>query len=576
MPLTSLNAQQRNNDLRAMSEHPVDVLVIGGGITGAGIALDAATRGLSTAIIDAQDWAQGTSSRSSKLVHGGLRYLMQLNFALVAEALKERDLLMHRLAPHLVKPIQFMYPLTHKGWERPFVATGIGMYDTLAHVGAKAESLPIQRHLSAAGVRKTFPAMRDDAAVGAIAYWDGRVDDARLTLDLVRTAQRYGALAANRAAARNLIRDDSGRVVGAHIEDLTTGETREVRAKVVISAAGVWTEPVQDLAESETGLKVLASKGIHIVVPKERLEGSTGIILQTEKSVLFIIPWDNYWVIGTTDTPYERDLATPTATREDAQYVLDHANKILRDPLTMDDVIGTWAGLRPLVQPGTKGEATPSTKISREHSVVEAAPGLFTIAGGKLTTYRVMGKDAVDAALGKKAAKENPSITEHVALLGAQGWSGLMNQSEHLAARAGMEQVVVERLLNRYGDETLEMIDTITDHPELGEPVPGAEQYLKIEIQRAATHEGALDLEDVMCRRTHLNYEQRDGGSAAAPEIARIMGDVLGWDEAERARQVDLYEQMRRAEHAALQENDEDTAQRLREGAGNPYPQQRG
>ncbi|RUP80704.1 MULTISPECIES: glycerol-3-phosphate dehydrogenase/oxidase [unclassified Kocuria] len=572
MPLTSLNAQQRSDDLRDMAEHPVDVLVIGGGITGAGIALDAATRGLSTAIIDAQDWAQGTSSRSSKLVHGGLRYLQQLNFALVAEALKERDLLMHRIAPHLVKPIQFMYPLVHKGWERPFVATGIGMYDALAHVGAKGESMPLQRHLSAQGVRRTFPSLKDDAAVGAIVYWDGRVDDARLTLDLVRTAQRYGALAANRAAARKLVRDETGRVVGALVEDITTGETREVRAKAVISAAGVWTEPVQDLAESKTGLKVLASKGIHIVVPKERLSGTTGLILQTEKSVLFIIPWDDYWVIGTTDTPYERDLVTPTANAADVEYVLEHANAVLRDPLTVDDVIGTWAGLRPLVQPGTKGEETPSTKISREHSVVESAPGLFAIAGGKLTTYRVMAKDAVDAALGKKAAKRLPSITDEVALLGAQGWSGLMNQAEHLSRRTGVDQVVIERLLNRYGDETLEMLDAVAEHPELGEPVEGAPRYLAVEIHRAATHEGALDLEDVICRRTHLNYDQRDGGLGAAPAIARIMGEVLGWDEAEQARQVELYTQLHEAERAALRETDENRAQQLRAGAGDPYP----
>ena len=572
MPLTSLNAQQRSDDLRDMAEHPVDVLVIGGGITGAGIALDAATRGLSTAIIDAQDWAQGTSSRSSKLVHGGLRYLQQLNFALVAEALKERDLLMHRIAPHLVKPIQFMYPLVHKGWERPFVATGIGMYDALAHVGAKGESMPLQRHLSAQGVRRTFPSLKDDAAVGAIVYWDGRVDDARLTLDLVRTAQRYGALAANRAAARKLVRDETGRVVGALVEDITTGETREVRAKAVISAAGVWTEPVQDLAESKTGLKVLASKGIHIVVPKERLSGTTGLILQTEKSVLFIIPWDDYWVIGTTDTPYERDLVTPTANAADVEYVLEHANAVLRDPLTVDDVIGTWAGLRPLVQPGTKGEETPSTKISSEHSVVESAPGLFAIAGGKLTTYRVMAKDAVDAALGKKAAKKLPSITDEVALLGAQGWSGLMNQAEHLSRRTGVDQVVIERLLNRYGDETLEMLDAVAEHPELGEPVEGAPRYLAVEIHRAATHEGALDLEDVICRRTHLNYDQRDGGLGAAPAIARIMGEVLGWDEAEQARQVELYTQLHEAERAALRETDENSAQQLRAGAGDPYP----
>ena len=572
MSLNSLHVQQRERDLRELTEEPVDVLVIGVGVTGAGIALDAVTRGLRTAVVEARDWAGGTSQWSSKLVHGGLRYLQQLNFALVAEALKERDLLMHRLAPHLVKPIEFMYPLQHKGWERPFVATGIGMYDALAHIGAKGESLPLQRHLGAEGVQRTFPALREDAAVGAILYWDGRVDDARLVLDLVRTAERYGALAASRAPARELLRDTTGRVVGARIEDLTTGRHHEVRARSVIAAAGVWTEPVQDLADAETGLQVLASKGIHIVVPKHRIEGSTGVILQTEKSVLFIIPWDTYWVIGTTDTPYERSLAHPTANRTDVQYVLDHANAVLREPLGFDDVVGTYAGLRPLVQPGTKGEPTPSTKISREHTVVEAAPGLFTIAGGKLTTYRVMGKDAVDAVLGKDGARENPSITDTVALLGAPGWQGLMRQAGGLARSHGMAEHHVRRLLDRYGDETLELLQTVAARPELGRPLEHAPEYLGVEIHRAVTHEGALHLEDVMCRRTRLTYELPDSGVAAAEAIARIMAGPLGWDDQRTERELALYRERSRAEREALAETDETEAQRIRDNAGDPYP----
>lgn len=350
------------------------MLVVGGGVTGAGIALDAQTRGLSTAIVEAQDWSSGTSSRSSKLVHGGLRYLQMLDFHLVREALTERDLLITRIAPHLVKPVSFLYPLENRVWERAYVGAGVALYDTLATVSGSKRAMPMHRHLTRKGMERLFPDLRHDAAIGAVRYWDASVDDARLVSTLVRTAVSYGAHAASRTQVLDLQTTAGGAVTGAVVQDLETGETIDVRARQVINATGVWTEQTEALAGTEGGLRVLASKGIHIVVPRSRIAGNTGLILQTEKSVLFIIPWSRYWVIGTTDTPWEQELTHPVATSADIDYVIDHANSVLSRPLTREDVIGTWAGLRPLLQPGTK-EGTSSAKVSREHTVASPRPG---------------------------------------------------------------------------------------------------------------------------------------------------------------------------------------------------------
>ena len=315
MTATQLNSETRQAALREMSEGAeLDVLVIGGGITGAGIALDAATRGLRTGIVEAQDWAGGTSRWSSKLVHGGLRYLQQFDFKLVTEALHERERLLYTLAPHLVKPVPFLYPILHRFWERPYVTAGVGLYDTLAHVGSKVASMPFHRQLSQRGVKEAFPSIKPGVMVGAVKYWDGRVDDARLVLTLIRTAVGYGALAATRTRVTELLKNDDGAVVGARVTDLEAGTQHEIRARKVIAATGVWTEETQDMAHTDGGLKVLASKGIHIVVPRDRIRGEVGLILQTEKSVLFVIPWEHYWIIGTTDTPYEQDISAPVAT----------------------------------------------------------------------------------------------------------------------------------------------------------------------------------------------------------------------------------------------------------------------
>jgi glycerol-3-phosphate dehydrogenase len=563
----ALTAQARSRALETLeasttSGHELDVLVIGGGVTGAGIALDAVTRGLKVGIVEAQDWASGTSSRSSKLVHGGLRYLQMLDFHLVREALTERDLLIGRLAPHLVRPVSFLYPLEHRVWERAYVGAGVALYDTLASINGRRRAMPIHRHVTRKGLEKLFPDLRHDAAIGAVRYWDASVDDARLVSTIIRTAVSYGAHAASRTQVVGMTTTEGGTVTGATVEDLETGRTFDVRARHVINATGVWTERTESLAGSDGGLHVLASKGIHIVVPRDRITGDVGLILQTEKSVLFIIPWSRYWVIGTTDTAWHQELVHPVANSADIDYVIDHANTVLSRPISREDVIGTWAGLRPLLQPGTK-EGTSSAKVSREHTTASPTPGLTVIAGGKLTTYRVMAKDAVDFAIGGRA-HTLPSITDTIPLAGAEGLQVLQRQAPTIARRYGWSRAMLDHLLHRYGSMLTELIEMVDDDPSLGQRVTDAPAYLRVEIAYAVTHEGALHLDDVMMHRTRLNYEQADRGLGAIEEIADIVAPLLGWDAARRAEEVAAYTARAEAEAAAEHEPDDESAERTR------------
>ena len=540
---SQLTAKSRTRALEEMTDSEgLDILVVGGGVTGAGIALDAATRGLRTGVIDAGDWASGTSSWSSKLVHGGLRYLYNLDFALVAEALKERGLLLSRLAPHLVKAQPFLWPLKMPVIERSYSAIGIGMYDAMALAGSRGKkTVPVQKHYSKKATMRLFPDINPKALTGAVRFYDARVDDARLVIDLIRTASGYGALAASRTQMVGTVKNEVGRVVGAKVKDLETGQEHTIRARHVINATGVWTEETEKLAAEDHGLKVLTSKGVHIVVPRERINAEAGIFLRTEKSVLFIIPWQRYWIIGTTDTPYSEDYVRPVATREDIDYILDHANAILEKPLTRDDIIGTYAGLRPLLQPVSKnGQDAQSTKVSREHTVAEAAPGMSVIAGGKLTTYRVMARDAVDFALGSEA-KARPSVTEDIPLVGAEGYTAARAQADQIGQRFGWTAARVTHLLDRYGAEIERILELIEQEPSLGEPLENAPAYLKAEVVFGLRYEGALHLEDILMRRIRLDIEQPERGLGSADEILELMAQELGWDDERVSAELSNY-----------------------------------
>jgi glycerol-3-phosphate dehydrogenase len=548
----------------------LDLLIIGGGVTGAGIALDAVSRGLSTAVVEAQDWASGTSSRSSKLVHGGLRYLQMLDFKLVLEALKERDLLLSTIAPHLVRPLPFLYPLRHRVFERAFVGAGILLYDLLASVRRGKRALPFHRHLSRAGLTTAFPDFAPTAAVGAIEYWDANVDDARLVLTVMRTAVSYGAHAASRTQIVELTKNSAGAVDGAVVKNLETGQTFPVKAKTVISSTGVWTEESQALADDEGGLRVLASKGIHIVVPRERIHGTTGLILQTSKSVLFVIPWSRYWVIGTTDTPWTEDLMNPVATAADIDYVIAEANTVLNHPISRADIVGTWAGLRPLLQPGTK-EGTQSAKVSREHTVASPVPGLVSIAGGKFTTYRVMAKDAVDFALGPEA-KRNPSVTQGIPLEGANGFLAAEHELASVIETLGWDKAMTDHLFHRYGANIRGIAEIAQADPAAAVPLEHASAYLRAEIVYALTHEGALHLDDLMMRRTRMVYEYPNEATDAVPEVAAIAAAELGWTAKQTAREVDLYRKRAAAEAQAAEQHDDASAARERDKAEEIVP----
>ncbi len=565
---TAMSPQSRSEALAAMGAAPeLDVLIVGGGVVGAGAALDAVTRGMSTAIVEARDWASGTSSRSSKLIHGGLRYLEMLDFGLVREALHERGLLTQHIAPHLIRPVQFLYPLTHRGWERPYVGAGVLLYDTMGTAGGSSRGLPHHRHLSKRRALREAPCMRPDSLTGAVQYWDAQVDDARHTMMVVRTAVAFGALAANRTRVQAFLREGE-RVTGARVVDLETGTEFDVRAKQVINATGVWTDETQQLADTRGQFHVRASKGVHLVVPRDRLQSNTGLILRTATSVLFVIPWGRHWIIGTTDTDWNLDLAHPAASARDIDYLLDQVNSVLSSPLSRADVEGVYAGLRPLLS----GESEVTSKLSREHIVGHPVPGLVVVAGGKYTTYRVMGKDAVDEAVRGMDERVPESVTEKIPLVGAEGWDGTRNQRHQLAARSGLHVARIDHLLGRYGSLIHEVLELIAKDPSLAEPLPGVDDYLRVEAVYAVTHEGARHLDDVLARRTRASIEAWDRGVSAAPVVAELMAAELGWDEAHTATEVEHYLARVAAERESQEQPDDATADAARLGAADIVP----
>lgn len=533
-----LSTESRRQALRTMAEtsqtQPLDLLVVGGGVVGAAAAFDAASRGLNVGLVEAQDLGQGTSSRSSKLVHGGLRYLQMLDFKLVAEALRERDLLLRHTAPHLVHALPFVFPFKKRLFDRAFISSGVTLYDAMSFKFGTKRSVPTQRQFSRKSLRRRFPGLTRDF-VGALEYYDAQVDDARLVMTLGRSAHNLGAHIATRTEVTDYLHaEQSGGgeapIAGVKVRDRLTGDEFPIYARQTLMAAGVWTGEQQRAAHADRGLKVLASKGIHITVPKDRINanGHVGVISQTEKSVLFLIPMGDYWSIGTTDTAWHESIDAPAPTAADIEYVLEHANAVLESDLTREDVIGTWAGLRPLLQP-VKGDDSKSSKVSREHTVMRVAPGLSTVAGGKLTTFRVMAEDAVSFAIGERS-KDRPSLTRSIPLMGGQGYHELEDQAEQIAQDHGLEPVVVTRMLNRYGSLLHELLAIMDEDSALKAEVPGTGGHLAAEFVYAARAEGALHLEDLLQRRTRVFHEVRDRGVQASEIVADLVADELGWD----------------------------------------------
>ena len=556
-----LGSQERSDSWAALDGGYVDVLVVGGGVTGAGVALDAATRGLSVALVEARDLASGTSSRSSKLFHGGLRYLEMLDFGLVREALHERDLILAKLAPHLVTPVQFLYPLVHRFWERPYVGAGLLLYDALAG----RSPMPRHRHLSRTAALARCPALRTDSLVGALSYFDASTDDARYTLTLARTAAVHGAIVRSSTSVDALLQRD-GRVTGAQLRDVDSGAVVSVNAGVVIGCTGVWSDDLHRMAGVPSPFRVRASKGVHLLVRRAAIDSESGLILRTEKSVLFVVPWGEHWVVGTTDTPWDLALEHPAATRADIDYILDRLNSVLHRPLTDDDVVGVYAGLRPLVGRG-EADGDSTTTLSREHTVAHPLPGLVSVAGGKYTTYRVMASDAVDEAVRDLAATVPACVTEAVPLLGAVGHVAVRNRLPALSRRFEVPVEILERMLGRYGDLIEEVLAPVGDDPTLAHPVPGAPQHVMAELVYGVTHEGALHLDDLLARRTRISVDTAHRGTESARAVATAVAKFLGWTAKDIKREVSVYVKRVEQERASQTEIGDADAQSARSAA---------
>ncbi|HEY8439474.1 MAG TPA: glycerol-3-phosphate dehydrogenase/oxidase [Candidatus Limnocylindrales bacterium] len=520
---------QRERDLGALADRPLDVLVVGGGIVGAGSALDAATRGLRVGLVERDDIAVGTSSRSSRLIHGGLRYLEQYRFGLVREALRERSRVLY-LAPHLVSLQPLLFPLF--GWPlvtRVFYQSGMTLYDVL---GARHDG-GWHRHLSVDEVLEHAPRMRRERLRGGLLFHDGMEDDARYTLAVARTAQADGATVVTRVRADGVV-EEGGRVVGARVRDVLGDRDLEIRARVVIDATGVWgADPASPLSGGTT--RLLPSRGAHLVVPRDRIPSDVGLTIRVPGKVVFLVPWPHFWLIGTTDAPYDGPIDRPTAGRDEVDELLAAVNGVLDVDLARGDIVGTYAGLRPLIAPS--GGST--VKASREHRVVVERNGLVRVSGGKYTTYRQMAEETIDAALGVlgERAKDRPTGTPTRRLVGAADRGDLDALAGRLAAEPGLSGPVAARLVARHGTDASAVV-AIGRECNLLAPLVEGEEPIEAEIVWAARHELGLSLDDVLARRTRLVQELPDRGAAIAPRVAEILGAELGWDEGRRSREI--------------------------------------
>jgi glycerol-3-phosphate dehydrogenase len=524
---------RRGGDLEHLANESWDLLIVGGGIVGAGALLDAVSRGLRVAMVEQDDIAVGTSSRSSRLIHGGLRYLQQFEVNLVREALHERARLL-RLAPHLVRLENFLFPLYGPPLAtRALYTAGLTLYDLLgsAKSGGRHQQLSVDETLEYAPdlVRKDLR--------GALLYHDAMEDDARFTLAVVRTAlaHRAGvATALTRVRATGPIRDGD-RIAGATVEDRLTGATFDVRASAVLDATGVWGA-MPDRPFGAGSFNVLPSRGSHLVIPRERIEADGGLTLRIPGRVAFMVPWPRHWIIGTTDRPFHGDVNRVGAGSEEVDEILGTLNGALDTHITRDDIVGTYAGLRPLIAPS---DSSSTVKVSREHRVSVEGDGLVRVSGGKYTTYRVMARDAVNAILGDQA-KGRASGTANLPIVGAAARSGLDALTTRLAKEDGLGEAAARSLVDRHGTESEDVLALGRTH-DLVRPLVDGHPYLEAEIAWAAEQELALSLDDLLARRVRLAQVLRDRGEAIAPRVAAIAGHVLGWDAARQASEVATY-----------------------------------
>lgn len=544
---SALNPSARAADIARLRSEEFDILVIGGGVVGCGAALDAAARGLKVALVEERDFASGTSSRSSKLIHGGLRYLEQFDFKLVREALHERELMITTQAPHLVKPLSFLYPLHKKYIDRIYVGAGLMLYDLLRGF---QRAVPWHSHISAADTHEIARSLDPEKVIGGLLYYDAQVDDARHTMVVARTAKQHGAAIVTSAKVVAPVMNGS-QISGAKILLTESGEEISAKAKVIVGATGVWSESLYSSFNLTPGYKIKMSKGVHLLFPKSAIDAKTGIILKTAVSVLFIIPWGDRWIVGTTDTPYTGDCESPLSDSSDIDYIIEQANKVLVPEIRREQVLSVYAGLRPLVSPA-KNSST--TKISREHTVDHPVKGFVTIAGGKYTTYRIMARDAINAAVKDLPQKVPASNTESIPLLGGDGYKELLKNLTHVAQENHMSTARITRLLNRYGTEIKDLLTMISQDPTLADDLAPNIPYIRAEMLYAVTHEGASRLEDILERRARISIESSAHGIDIVRAVAELVAGTLGWNKEDVEKEISQYTERISQEMGSLHE----------------------
>lgn len=536
--------ERRAADLAALSRETWDVVIVGGGIVGSGALLDAASRGLRAALVEQEDIASGTSSRSSRLIHGGLRYLEQFRVGLVRESLAERSRLL-ALAPHLVHLEPLLFPIYGTPYmSKAFYDAGLTLYDIL---GARHDG-GWHRRLTMAETLDLAPTLRHDGLRGGLLYHDGVEDDARYTLAVTRTATAAGALAVTRVRASGVRSDPGSRTIQAvRATDLLHGDEFEIPTRAVVDATGVWAaEPDHPLGSGS--LHILPSRGAHLVVRRERIPNKTGLTIRVPGKVVFLVPWGEHWLIGTTDAPFDGPAAHPTVDGWEVDKLLDTVNATMDVNLCREDVVGTYAGLRPLIAPSNGS----TVKASREHRVTAESNGVVRVGGGKYTTYRVMALDVIDAVLGRDAAKARPSQTADRRLVGAAEPDALARIAVEIATISAVQEVgplAATQLVARHGTEAPAVV-ALGAELDLLRPLAPGRAFMEAEVAWAARQELALSLDDVLARRTRLAQELPDRGAAIAPRVAQILGAELGWGETRQALEVQNYLASARREYS--------------------------
>jgi glycerol-3-phosphate dehydrogenase len=531
----------RDEALARLRHETFDVLVVGGGITGAGVALDAASRGLRTALVEKDDFASGTSSKSSKLVHGGIRYLQQREFYLVYENLAERQRLIEN-APHLVTPVPFLIPLFGRsGVVNRSVArayrTALWLYDLTGgvRIGRRHQRVTKEEALA------HLPTLRADHLVAGFLYWDARTDDARLTLCVLRTAVLdHGAVAANHTRVDTLTHGADGRVTGARIVPVGA-EPFEVRAQVVVNAAGVWADEVRALDEGAHPNSIRPAKGVHVTVPASAFPCDIAAVIPVhgDHRSIFVVSWGDQVYLGTTDTAYDGPLDDPPCRPEDVAYLLDAANAVTSRPLGQTDITGIWSGLRPLLAPkaGRRAPSERTADLSRRHTVGVSPSGVVTVTGGKLTTYRKMAEDTVDV-VERQLGRRTHCVTRSLSLRGA---TPVERPAGSDGRAADDPAAIAGHLARRYGTETPAVLALADGRPELLEPLVPGLHYLAAEAVYAVEAEMARSLEDVLDRRTRASLRDARAAAAASERVAALVGPALGWDEARCRKEATDY-----------------------------------